>query len=139
MTELKRETFYLTSSSKEELLELLLRLIGKSKESYAQSNGIEEGKIEENIDWAINSIGNEIELKIRLLGYIAKDSRVEGIFMPVTKAEERLNELNAEAGASTSLPIHIDLEKVVTKEIEIDTRVIVNAVTELNSKIALIS
>ena len=127
MENVTRQSFYATSSSKNELLNVLLVVCGLTISSYAIANQTEVGKIEENIDWAINSLANEIDLNLRLIGYIAKDSRVEGLFFNIVEVERKLRELSEENGSSLVLSIHLNVEDIVTKEISIDTRFIVNS------------
>jgi hypothetical protein len=126
MYKIETDSFVVVDSTRMGAFETLLKLGGYTIDSYSQYMAVSIEELEKAPQWAINSLKELIHLNLVHLGYIMKDSRVEGLMKPYSDIESIINKKFDSQEIEGSLPIKI-FDDIISKDGAIRTHYLTNA------------
>ena len=119
--------FTLTTETKEEAIQLLLKLLGQDIASFSLYMEVSVEEVEQAPQWAINYLKDLLDVELVHLGYVTKDLKALGLFVEYDDVELDIQEALTGGTLTGSKPITINKDAIVTEAGAIKAKYLVNA------------
>ena len=119
MVEFQRDSFTIQAEDNKTILDMLLVICGYSMATYSNRMSVDIDELEKAPLWAIMGLCDIIDMYLKHLGYIIKDTRSDWMFNKYSELEL----LYQQSGKSQ--PVIINVDAVTGKNVGIDLSLLV--------------
>lgn len=128
MPKIQTDSFAVVADTNKEILDILLRLNGQDIATFSSYMNVTVSEVEKAPQWAINYLKDIINVELLHIGYVTKDLKALGLFVPYENIEAEVQEYINNTADAGSQPIVIQKDDIITEAGAIKAQYLVYAV-----------
>ena len=128
------ESLHLNYADEKELFNMLLKILGFTKEEFALKFDLTENSVNnwtreerEVPQWALTYLIDTLELELKLIGYALKVKKMTSLTKKIRDSQENIVNLRLENFEIPQTPLHFEIGNLVTDDVFVNLEILSNS------------